>query len=66
MINAVKHSEESGDPKLQTFAFRLKAASQLQAFMQAIEENKTPQKPEAGVSQLASPPECKDVTHALI
>ncbi len=55
VINAVKASEEAGEPRLQTFAFRLKAASQLLTFMQAIEENKALQNQAAAVSHLAPP-----------
>ena len=43
MVNAVKGSEEAGESKLQTFAFRLKAASQLEPFVSAINEYKLSQ-----------------------
>ena len=44
VINAVRLSEENAEPKLQTYAFRLKAASQLDEFTAAIEDNKATKK----------------------
>lgn len=43
VVNVAKGSEEAGDTKLQTFAFRLKAASQLNPFVDAINEHKLQQ-----------------------
>ena len=46
MLNAVRPADEPGqdgtEARLQTFAFRLKAAGQLDAFIAAINQHKAP------------------------
>ena len=44
VVNAVKTGEETdaGEPKMQTFAFRVKNAAQMDAFIDAVNANRQP------------------------
>ena len=44
VVNAAKTGEETdaGEPKMQTFAFRVKNAAQMDAFIDAVNANRQP------------------------